>query len=231
MDPYLIIIPVAAMMIILIFIMNSYTSIEIMLFILFIMIIAFIGGQYFFGVNLTATIQNLFNKPEINVAIVDTNSKDDKEKSTLGNLDTTKQTFHVQGNFDYMNAKAICKAYNGQLANIQQITSAYDKGAEWCNYGWSDDHMALFPTQYKTWKSLEESGKSGQCGRPGVNGGYNHNLLQKLGVNCFGKKPKLNGPMPTRIVPQTIVDERVDYWQRQLPSLTVSPFNYSSWSE
>ena len=228
MVPYLIIIPVAAMMIILIFIMNSYTSIEIMLFILFVMIIAFIGGQYFFGVNLTATIQNLFNKPEINVAIV---QSDSKENSNLGNLDTTKQTFHVQGNFDYMNAKAICKAYNGKLANIQQITNAYDKGAEWCDYGWSEDQMALFPTQYKTWKSLQELGKNEQCGRPGVNGGYNHNILQKLGVNCFGQKPKLNGPMPTKIIPQNVVDQRVAYWQSQLPTLNISPFNYDSWNE
>ena len=130
-----------------------------------------------------------------------------------------------------MNAKALCKAYNGKLANIQQVTDAYDKGAEWCDYGWSTDHMVLFPTQYKTWKSYQELGKKEQCGRPGVNGGYNHNILQKLGVNCFGQKPDLNGPMPTRTIPHDVVDKRVEYWQSKLKSLTIDPFNYENWSE
>jgi hypothetical protein len=196
-----------------------------MLFILFVVIIGFIGGQYFFGVNLTASIQDLFTKPQVDVSIVQPAS------STTGNLDTTKQTFHVQGQFDYLNAKALCKAYNGELATIQQVTDAYDKGAEWCDYGWSDGHMVLYPTQYKTWKALQELGKKDECGRPGVNGGYNNNLLQRLGVNCFGQKPKLNGPMPTKTIPQNMIDKRVEYWQKTIPTLTVSPFNYDSWSQ
>ena len=222
---YYIIIPVVIVMIIFIFILNAYTSLEIMLFILFIMIISFIGAQYFFGVNLTATIQNFFNTPEVNVAIVQSDT------TGLGNLDTTKQTFHVQGQFDYMNAKALCKAYDGKLATIQQVTDAYDKGAEWCDYGWSDGNMVLYPTQYKTWKTLQELGKREECGRPGVNGGYNNNLLQRLGVNCFGQKPKLNGPMPTKTIPQNIIDKRVEYWEKKLPNFTISPFNYESWSQ
>ena len=225
MDPYIVIIPIVVVMVIFIFMMNSYSSIEILLFTFFVIIIAFVGVQYFFGVNVTATIQNLFSSPEVAVAIV---------KPETTNLDTnldTTQTFHIQGAFDYMNAKAICKAYNGKLATIQNVTDAYDKGAEWCDYGWSDDHMVLFPTQYKTWKSYQELGQKDQCGRPGVNGGYNHNLLQKLGVNCFGKKPKLTGEMPKKTIPHHMIDKRVEYWQSQLPSLTVSPFNYDSWSE
>jgi hypothetical protein len=91
--------------------------------------------------------------------------------------------------------------------------------------------MALYPTQYKSWKSYQELGHREQCGRPGVNGGYNHYLLQKLGVNCFGKKPKLKGPMPKTILPPGVVDKRVEYWHSKLPSLNVSPFNYDAWSE
>ena len=221
MNPYTIIIPIVVVMVIFIFMMNSYSSIEILLFMFFVIIIAIVGVEYFFGINLTASIQNLFTKPQVDVAIVKPNSI---------NLDTT-QTFHIQGAYDYMNAKAICKAYNGKLATIQNVTDAYDKGAEWCDYGWSADHMALYPTQYKTWKAYQELGQKEQCGRPGVNGGYNHNLLQKLGVNCFGQKPKLTGEMPKNTIPQHVIDKRVEYWQSQLPKLTVSPFNYDSWSE
>lgn len=241
MDPLYIIIPFVIVMVILLFVYNQYSLLEILLFIFFLSVIAIIGTQYFFGINLTATLQNLFTKPEIDISIVQPDNKqsstttpDTTTDSTTDNvnlLDTKNQTFHVQGQFDYMNAKAVCKAYGGKLANIKQVTDAYERGAEWCNYGWSDDHMALFPTQYKTWQSYQELGRKELCGRPGVNGGYNNNLFQQLGANCFGKKPKLNGPMPTQPIPHGIVDKRVEYWQNKLPSLTVSPFNYNAWSQ
>ena len=232
MDPFIIIIPVVFLMLVLIFLNNQYSSIEILIFMFFIITTIFLGTQYFYGTNLTASIKDLFTKSKVDVAIVETDKteKSDKELPKT-NLDTTNQTFHVQGEFDYMNAKALCKAYNGQLANIQQVTDAYDKGAEWCDYGWSDDNMVLFPTQYKTWKTYQELGNKEQCGRPGVNGGYNSNLLQKLGVNCFGKKPKLVGEMPTKTIPHGVIDERVEYWQKKLAELKVSPFNYESWSQ
>jgi hypothetical protein len=231
MDPLFIIIPVVILMLILIFLNNSYSSLEILLFVFMIMIIGIIGTQYFFGVNLTATIQNLWNKPEVDVAIVqDPTPVTPPKPDTL--LDTTKkETYHVQGRFDYLNAKAVCKAYNGQIANIKQVMDAYENGAEWCDYGWSDDHMVLYPTQFKSWKSYQELGHKEQCGRPGVNGGYNNHLMQKLGVNCFGKKPKLNGPMPKTVLPEGVVDKRVEYWKSKLGTLNVSPFNYDSWSE
>ena len=237
MDPLYIIIPFVIVMVILLFVYNQYSLLEILLFIFFLSVIAIIGTQYFFGINLTATLQNLFTKPEIDISIVqpdNTQSSTTTPDTTTDNvnlLDTKNQTFHVQGQFDYMNAKAVCKAYGGKLANIKQVTDAYERGAEWCNYGWSADHMALFPTQYKTWQSYQELGRKELCGRPGVNGGYNNHLLQQLGANCFGKKPKLNGPMPTQPIPHGIVDKRVEYWQNKLPSLTVSPFNYNAWSQ
>jgi hypothetical protein len=231
MNPLFIIIPVVIFMLILIFLNNSYSSIEILLFIFMVMTIGIIGTQYFFGINLTATIQNLFTKPEVDVAIVQPSTPPTTNPSTPTNLDTRAQTYHVQGKFDYLNAKAVCKAYNGQIATIKQVMDAYEKGGEWCDYGWSDDHMALYPTQYKSWKSYQELGKKEQCGRPGVNGGYNNNLSQQLGVNCFGQKPKLNGPMPKLVMPQTAVDKRVEYWQTKIPTLTVAPFNYNAWNE
>ena len=243
MDPIFIIIPFVIVMIILLFVYNQYSLLEILLFVFFVGIILFIGTQYFFGINLTATLQNLFTQPEVDISIVQpdtTSSSGSSSVSSSGssagsssvnsNVLSKNQTFHVQGKFDYMNAKAVCKAYGGKLANIKQITDAYDRGAEWCDYGWSEDHMALFPTQYKTWQSYQELGKKELCGRPGVNGGYNNNLLQQLGVNCFGKKPKLNGPMPAQPIPHGVVDKRVEYWQNKLPTLTVSPFNYDSWT-
>ena len=230
MNPFVIIIPTLFIMFVFIFMNNQYSSIEIIVFLIFSFIIAFIGTEYFFGVNLTATLSNLFSTPEVDVSIVQPTNSNSSNSSTT-HSSNKKQTYHVQGKFDYLNAKAICKAYNGKLANIQQVTDAYSKGAEWCDYGWSEDNMVLFPTQLNTWKSYQELGNKEVCGRPGVNGGYNNNLLQQLGVNCFGKKPDLTGAMPPVPISQPAVDKRVQYWQSKLPSLTVSPFNYTEWSE
>ena len=230
MDPLFIIIPCVIVMVILIFVYNQYSLLEILIFIFFVSIILLIGTQYFFGINLTATLQNLFTQPEVDISIVQPDTDSSGNTSSTSTLLDKTQTFHVQGKFDYMNAKAVCKAYGGKLANIKQVTDAYERGAEWCDYGWSSDHMALFPTQYKTWQSYQELGRKELCGRPGVNGGYNNNLLQQLGANCFGKKPKLNGPMPTQPIPHGVVDKRVEYWTNKLATLTVSPFNYDSWN-
>ena len=58
------------------------------------------------------------------------------------------QVFNVPGNqYGYEDAKAVCSAYGARLAKYGELEDAYKKGGEWCNYGWSDGQMALFPTQ------------------------------------------------------------------------------------
>ena len=86
--------------------------------------------------------------------------------------------------------------YGAKLANYDQIERAYNNGAEWCNYGWSEGQMALFPTQKSTWDALQKGLKpcskknpNGKCGRPGINGGIIKNPNVRFGVNCYGKKP------------------------------------------
>lgn len=222
MNPFLILIPI--FMFVFIFLINQYSAIEIIIFLLFITVVVGIGTQYFFEVNLTTSIGNLFSNPEVDVSIVQPSKSSNKSHNK-------EQTYHVQGKYDYMNAKAICKAYNGKIATIQQVTDAHASGAEWCDYGWSADKMALYPTQLSSWKSYQELEDKEVCGRPGVNGGYNHRLLQQLGVNCFGKKPDIKGTMPVNPISQPSIDKRVQYWQSKIPSLTVSPFNYNEWSE
>jgi hypothetical protein len=104
------------------------------------------------------------------------------------------QVFNIPGNYySYDNAKALCSAYGADLANYQQIEDAYKNGGEWCNYGWSADQMALFPTQQATFDNLQKiKGHEQDCGRPGVNGGYIANPQVKFGVNCYGNKTKIN---------------------------------------
>ena len=58
--------------------------------------------------------------------------------------------------YNYKEAKAVCKAYNAELADYNQVEAAYRDGAEWCSYGWSKDQLALFPTQKETYEKLKE---------------------------------------------------------------------------
>jgi hypothetical protein len=153
-----------------------------------------------------------------------------------------KQVFNIPENkFTYEDAKAVCKAYDGDLATYDQIESAYNQGAEWCNYGWSKDQMALFPTQKLTFDKLQKiKGHEHDCGRPGINGGYIANPNVKYGVNCYGKKrpitqyeSDLMKTMPA--YPQNEQDfkfqDQVNYWKSKIDEILISPFNHSSWNK
>ena len=154
------------------------------------------------------------------------------------------QVFNIPGNnYTYENATAVCKAYGGDLADYSQMEDAYREGAEWCNYGWSKGQMAFFPTQKKTFDNLQKiKGHENDCGRPGINGGFMANPFVRYGVNCYGKKPKINEEekilMETKEVDHVtvspenaIMEQRVNYWKNQIPNILVSPFNPDRWSK
>jgi hypothetical protein len=151
------------------------------------------------------------------------------------------QVFNVPGNFyGYADAKAVCNAYGSRLAKYGDVENAYKKGGEWCNYGWSDGQMALFPTQQSTYDVLQtKKGHENDCGRPGINGGYMANPNLKFGVNCYGKKPAITPKeadlmRDTTPYPITMEDiefqNKVDYWKDKVKDILVAPFNYKNWS-
>ena len=101
-----------------------------------------------------------------------------------------KEVFHIANqDYTYEQAKCKCDSYNAQLATYDQLVDAYNGGAEWCTYGWSNGQKAYYPTQKCNWekKGPEEKLK---CGNPGLNGGFFADPSLKFGVNCYGKKPK-----------------------------------------
>ena len=195
--------------------------------------------QYFFSINVTAYINGLFT-PEAQVdVVVDQGAY---QPSTVPEIKFRKQVFNIPGNYyNYENAKALCDAYGADLATYQQIEKAYENGAEWCNYGWSKDQMALFPTQQQTYNKLQTiDGHQNDCGRPGINGGYIANPEVKFGVNCYGHKPKITDyeeelMQTTTPYPETAKDlafqKRVDYWKNHVDDILVSPFNHNRWGE
>ena len=193
--------------------------------------------QYFFSINVTAYVQGLFTKNAKVDIVVDQSTY---ESTPVPEIRFKKQVFNIPGNYyNYENAKALCTAYGAELASYDQIEKAYNNGAEWCNYGWSADQLALFPTQKKTYDNLQSiEGHENDCGRTGINGGYIANPEIKFGVNCYGNKPKITSQeedlmKATTPYPETAKDlafqKRVDFWKNKVDEILVSPFNYNTW--
>jgi hypothetical protein len=193
--------------------------------------------QYFFSISVTAYLTDLFtNKPKVDIVV----DQSTYQPSPVPEIKFKKQVFNIPGNYyNYTNAKALCQAYGAKLATYQQIEDSYKNGAEWCNYGWSDGQMALFPTQQNTFDNLQKiQGHENDCGRPGINGGYMINQQLQFGVNCYGNKPKITSEeeelmKTTTPYPETAQDiafqKQVEFWKNKVDDILVSPFNYNTW--
>ena len=222
---------------------SGTTVIGILMFAIILVLIVINGLQYFFGIDIVATVKNLLTgNPEIDITIDPTAAATAATTPSVPEIMRAPQVFNIPGNnFVYPDAKALCAAYGSRLATYKEVEDAYNGGAEWCNYGWSDGQMALYPTQQKTWDKLQTiEGHENDCGRPGVNGGFIQNPAVKFGVNCYGYKPQMTPEeedlMATNpIYPKTLKDmameRRVNYWKDKLSSVLVSPFNHTNWSK
>ena len=210
-----------------------------LLVIILVAILLFVNGlTYFFGINLYAYITGLFSgNPVVNIVV------DEKTVNTpVPEIPIIEEVFNIPGNYySYEDSKALCSAYGAKLANYQQVENSYNEGGEWCNYGWSEGQMALYPTQKRTFQQLQNiKGHEHDCGRPGINGGYIANPDVKFGVNCFGHKPIITSEerelmQNGKAFPQTIQDQalekKVDYWKHHIDDILVSPFNRTTWSK
>jgi hypothetical protein len=218
------------------------TFMEIVMWGLFIFLIMINGIQYFYGVDVKAGIKNLFTPtPEIDLTITPETEDSSLAPQNVPELPTT-EVYNIPGNkYTYDDGQALCKAYGGRLASYKEVEASYKDGGEWCNYGWSKDQMALFPTQTKTWDKLQKiKGHKHDCGRPGINGGYIANPNVRFGVNCFGHKPKItdeertlmetSNPYPISAEEREI-EARVKHYKKYLPEILVSPFSYDNWSQ
>jgi hypothetical protein len=221
---------------------NSSSSSTLLMIILVILVIIIILNvlQYCFNIDTIQLLNDLLNP----VAEIESQIEPEVVKKPLdiSLAFKRKQVFNIPGNtYTYEDGKALCKAYGGDLATYKQIEDAYENGGEWCNYGWSDKQMALFPTQQNTYNNLQKiKNHEHDCGRPGVNGGYIANPAVKFGVNCYGNKPKMNRNeeelMKTMTpYPETKQDlefqQKVDFWKNKANEILLSPFNYNSWGE
>jgi hypothetical protein len=214
----------------------------IILVMIFVILFLVNGFQYFFGLDVVTSLKNFITgTPEVEIKIDTKRMKEMVPESASSETILKPQVFNIPENaYTYDDAKAICKAYDARLATNKELEETHEAGGEWCNYGWSEGQMALFPTQQGTWDKLQKiKGHENDCGRPGVNGGYVANPDMKFGVNCYGFKPDIK-PLEQELMatvpiyPKTeqdiAMENRVKYWKNNLNKLIVSPFNHNSWS-
>lgn len=214
---------------------------------IFIVLLIINGFNYLLNIDIVTSIKNIFTaNPEIDINV---KTPLDKSSDINGSHSDVlipelpeEEVFNIPDNkYTYADSKALCAAYGGRLANIKDLQDTYKKGGQWCNYGWSENQMALFPTQDKHWEKLQKiKGHENDCGRPGVNGGYIDNPNVKFGVNCYGHKPKMT-PLEGEIMELTPnhpvtrkelrFQEEVEYWKEKLQDILVSPFNHKLWSK
>ena len=219
---------------------SSSNTLTVIVIAFFVLLVIINGLQYFFGVDIIAKLKNVFSgNPEVDIT-VDT-SRVEAAKAPVPEILIKPQVFNIPGNeYIYPDAKALCSAYGARLATYKEVEDSYNNGGEWCNYGWSDGQMALFPTQQKTYDKLQKiEGHENDCGRPGVNGGYIANPKVKFGVNCYGYKPRMNSteeelmatePLYPKTLKDIAMENRVNYWKDKLSEILVSPFNHNTWS-
>lgn len=223
---------------------SSMIYVEVLLVGVFLLLILMNGMTYVFNVDITASIKNLFSAvPEIDIIVDPEDLVGGLTDSitTVPEIKIAKQVFHIPDNTrNYQDAKAICRAYDARLATWKEMDEAYDKGADWCSFGWSDGQMALYPTQYDKWEKLQTvKGHEHDCGRPGINGGYIANPEVRFGANCYGYKPKITqdeaaamklAPLYPKTRRERAFDKRVDYMKNNLSEQIVAPFNHDNWS-
>lgn len=184
----------------------------------------------FFKHVLKVDIPGLFSSPDKK-----TEKKTDCKTETDGG-----EVFNISNNvYSYEEARQMCSSFGARLANYDEVEKAYTSGGEWCNYGWSEGQMILYPTQKDTWSVLQRNKKrANDCGRPGINGGYILNPNVRFGANCYGKKPtasdidlqRMNTAKTLDAIPTSDDEKAMDEKVRQWKNINVSPFNKNKWS-
>lgn len=223
----------------------SISLVENGIWIAFVLLIIVQFSSKVLGVSITDLLKQFMDTLNLGDTIKSTMPSSDKEK-TEEKHESKEEVFHISNNlYKYDDAKAICQSYGARLATYDDIEQAYNKGGEWCSYGWSEGQMAYFPTQKSTWTKLQTSEETkNNCGRPGINGGYMANPYIRFGVNCYGKKPEpsaaeLNDMKAMKmdsVAPVSKGDKelnsKVKFWKDNAEKLLrVHAFNADKWSE
>jgi hypothetical protein len=177
-------------------------------------------------------------------------TKKDSKKDTKKDKKDKKEVFLIYNKYNYLDAKDICKVYDGRLATEKDLELAFKNGANWCNWGWLDGEKIGYPVQEKFWLSIEKKHK-GFCGpTAGINKIYNIDPLKQYSVTCYGIKPpksekdKQLETVLHEITEDTSLKTQIDqckqskreaeknkWLNEQKNNIRILEFNNSEWSE
>jgi len=178
------------------------------------------------------------------------NKKDSKGKKEPSKDQGKKEVFLIYNKYNYLEAKEICKIYDGRLAKEEDLEKAFEKGANWCTWGWLDGEMIGYPVQQPFWSAIEKKHK-GFCGpTAGLNKIKNIDPLKQYAVTCYGIKPQKTdrdkelelvlGEMTEENSLQSQIekckksklDAEKDKWmESQKKDIRIVEFNQKEWSE
>lgn len=148
-----------------------------------------------------------------------------------------KEVYNIGKNiYTYDKAKQLCKSLNGTLATPEQVNNAYENGAEWCNYGWTQGQNAMFPIQKETWEHIQTRPEPYryECGYTyGVNGGFFENSNLEFGVNCYGVKPQGSISKHYELTSYDAQNGSANnpLSKEDIDKLGIIPFNSDKWSK
>lgn len=156
-----------------------------------------------------------------------------------------KEVFNISNQiYNSKQASCKCDAFGAELATEAQVIAAYNKGFDTRNLGWIKGGKALMPVQHKSWKN--EFGDNPPPAthlfhKHGIKGGHYDPKL-RLGVLCYGVKPKGQTPQPIKEPPKPKPPPpppKVPFCKRpdnfnashKIEDDTITPFNRSMWSQ
>jgi hypothetical protein len=231
----------------------------ILLLLIFLFILSMFNAQISIGINnIIATVRRAFglnSPPPVPIVpgppVLPSGTVTDKKPSnavTSSIVDKLlptghKEVFNISENeYTYYDAEPLCRALGAELATYSQVKNAWEKGADWCNYGWVKGQAAVYPTQSDTWDKLQHGPEDEKyaCGNPGVNGGFFDNPEMRFGVNCYGKKPAESSNDEVKIMgrgglprtPATLkVDKQIQEYKNSLDTIGILPFSSDAWSD
>ncbi len=211
----------------------------------FIWLFLLVAVQFFKEVLGVRIVDHIYNM-DFDFSLAKSTPTETPEATTETTAPVAKEeVFNISNNlFTFDDAQKVCKSFDARLATYDEIEDAYENGAEWSSYGWSDKQHAYFPTQKDTWQKLQDvKGHEHDLGRPGVNGGYFKNPNIRFGVNCFGVKPAMTDAEKARmsarkeqVYPKTekdeLLDKKVKFFQENKDKLLIiNGYNTDKWSK
>jgi len=163
-----------------------------------------------------------------------------KPINLIPNFQPKKEVYHISNqDYTYDQSKCKCESYGGRLATKSELIDAYNQGANWCSYGWTDKQTAYYPVQKCEWNQIQKGNERLPdkskvfCGMPGINGGFFANPELRFGVNCYGVKPKgtINKPKTPYCPPMNFCKLESNFEaSHKLETDDITPFNNDKWN-